>query len=216
MARKVIDWEAVAHDFHSGKTTFQEAAERCFSIPCDKSKRFNDSGTGVWFPYAVTEAEMRKQISAHRWPFYVYALCTHTGAAFYFGKGQRDRIFAHATEAEEGGRSEKCRVIRKLGDRLRYAIVMSCSDERYALGLEALHINADYDNLTNINVGSVDSIVRMDEPVSLYDQMLKTLEETRANIRFVKDQADASARLLVRDHPHLLAMLFPSEVCHGS
>jgi hypothetical protein len=123
------------------------------------SKRFNDAGTGFVIGHALDEAAMREVVAALQWPHYVYVLCSQAGAVFYVGKGSGTRVFDHRKEADSGVQSEKCRVIRALGDRLRYGLYAACQDHDWAVMLESLLIACDYDNLTNIKPGTAASIV---------------------------------------------------------
>lgn len=115
------------------------------------------------FEWAVDETSMRQQIAALEWSYYVYALCDDTGAAFYIGKGRGDRLFQHAIDAAEGESSAKCDAIRGLGERLRFALLLVCEDEPYALGFEAMTIRQHFNALTNKVNGAESAIARMAE-----------------------------------------------------
>lgn len=125
----------------------------------DREKTFDPNGRGPMFPESVSAEEMRVQIKNHRLPFYVYALCAPSGAAFYIGKGSGYRIFEHLNEAAIGKKSAKCDAIRACGKRIRFAIVLSCMDEGMSLCTEGLLIREWYKKLTNIKVPSVFEMV---------------------------------------------------------
>lgn len=132
-------------------------APRASSTP----KTANPRGFGPACAGLLTREQAEAEISRHRWPHYVYALCTHTGAAFYIGKGTGRRLFSHAAEAKTGDQSAKCQMIRLAGDRLRYSILAVCRDEAYALGLEAALIHQSYDDLTNVSRGAASACLGM-------------------------------------------------------
>jgi hypothetical protein len=160
----------------------------------DPAKAFDGSGSGFYIGHALTEQDMRSLVERLRWPFYVYVLCSESGGVFYVGKGTGDRVFHHRREAEAGGASEKCRVIRILGDRLRYGLFAACQDEDWALMLESTLINLDYQNLTNIKPGRVEHIVNacyfdpeLRQAVRHLKQTLLILRRMDAEQRHVED-----------------------------
>lgn len=178
--------------------------------------RIVPGATGPFVPWAVPEAQMREQVADLRWPHYVYALCTHTGVAFYIGKGRGPRLFDHVREAREGGTSEKCRVIRRLGDRLRYGILLACADEPFALGFEAIHIRWSYDVLTNLAPASEAAIECMFDPLDPDVIALGQLLDVLDDVAEMEAANERAARRLVRSYPWLQPRLFPGEAaCRG-
>jgi len=160
--------------------------------------RFLKGMMGANVPHFVTADEMREQIAAHKWPFYVYALCSKDGAGFYIGKGQGGRIFQHAAEAAQGVKSNKCDVIRLLGDDLRYALIASCADEKYALAIETGLIQLYWNRLTNACHGmSFELIDKRPEPTELETQ-IALLAEIGAALKREKEKTDALMRALLR------------------
>lgn len=170
--------------------------------------RILPGGSGPFIPYAVTEAEMRLQIKLHLWPFYVYALCTPTGAAFYIGKGAGHRIFAHAVEAAAGGQSEKCRVIRQLGGDLRYGIVLSCADESYALAFESFHIRGNFDCIANLANGTEQALYGMCDMTEGGRLWAAAHGMVGAALRLMDETEDAAMQVAIK-HPSTRAALFP-------
>lgn len=148
-------------------------------------------------PWAVNETEIRQQLAAHRWPFYVYALCADDGAIFYIGKGQRTRLLDHLATAADGQPGTKHEAIRALGDRVRFAILLSCTDEDAAKAAEAFHIDACWElgTLTNQRRETVASVVASIEreepesPAATLVDTLRILEEASAAV----DRAAARA-----------------------
>lgn len=71
--------------------------------------------------------------------FYVYILARPNGKPFYVGKGQRNRIYVHESEARTDCPCHKCRVIRKIwrngGEVQRYK-VLTTHDETEAYAYE--------------------------------------------------------------------------------
>lgn len=92
--------------------------------------------------------------------FYVYELADPlTGVAFYVGKGQKNRIHQHETEAAKGVHSRKCQRIRDIwaaGQKIERRIVSRHTDENEALQAE-FDLIASYglDSLTNVLPGGV-------------------------------------------------------------
>ena len=103
-------------------------------IPAQRAKQANPGGMGPEMAYLMTAKEAASEVAAHRWPHYVYALCSDTGAAFYVGKGAGPRLLAHAAEAAAGGDSAKCQMIRRAGDRLRLKLATA----EYAVTVEGV------------------------------------------------------------------------------
>lgn len=120
----------------------------------------------------LTEHEMRAQLARLAWPHYVYALCETDGAIFYIGKGYGDRAFDHALEARRGGASPKCQYIRHLGDRVRYAVLLACRDDAFALGFEAAQLLHHRGTLLNLQPPRLSAIERMFDPA---DERVETL-----------------------------------------
>lgn len=71
--------------------------------------------------------------------FYVYVLVRPNGKPFYVGKGTRNRMYKHDTEARKGCECRKCRVIRKIwrngGEIVRYTVIAT-DDEQEAFAAE--------------------------------------------------------------------------------
>ena len=166
------DWDDQCFDVWSELESERKADEASIALDADhglapwfprvveqQGKTFGANGSGLGIGHALTEHEMRNVIGSLKWPFYVYVLCSDSGDVFYVGKGTADRVFCHRREAEAGVQSEKCRVIRCLGDRLRYGLFAVCKDEDWALMLESTLINLDYALLTNVKPGRVEHVV---------------------------------------------------------
>lgn len=161
--------------------------------------------------WAVEETTMRAQLGAMQWGHYVYALCDEAGAAFYIGKGRGDRLFQHSKDAATGRAGAKYEQIRALGAGLRYAILLACKDDPYALGFEALLIRQHFPCLTNETNGSETAIARMNKPFfddSPLGMLLATLMMGAEMLRDI----DMAAARLVAEHPHMRATLFPEDV----
>lgn len=163
-------------------------------IPAQRAKQANPGGMGPEMAYLMTAKEAASEVAAHRWPHYVYALCSDTGAAFYVGKGAGPRLLAHAAEAAAGGDSAKCQMIRRAGDRLRYAIFLVCQDEAFAAGVEAWLINAFYDDLTNIKPGSAAACLAALQPLDPYQIAIAKLEDTLRMLDEAQEATDRAAR----------------------
>jgi len=89
--------------------------------------------------------------------FYIYVLARPDGSPFYVGKGSKNRVHRHDTEARSGHKCHKCNVIRKIwrqGTDVQRYIVFETDDEPEAFAYEreliALH---GRDNLTNVTDG---------------------------------------------------------------
>ena len=163
-------------------------------IPAQRAKRPNPGGMGPVFHGLMTAAEAAKEVAAHRWPFYVYALCSDTGAAFYIGKGTGHRMLAHAAEAADGGDSAKCKMIRAAGQRLRYAVFMVCQDEAFAVGIEAWLINACYEELTNIKPGSAAACMAALQPIDPQQLAIAQIESTLEILEEASAAIDRAAK----------------------
>lgn len=133
----------------------------------------------------LTEGEMRKELSGHQWPHYVYALCVpykDHGVVFYVGKGVGDRVFDHVRQARQGSGSKKSKIIRLFGDRIRFSVLAVCSDDRYASGLEAIIIRNNKDCLLNVANGSMSAIEKMFAPMTLLEQSLLLCDQTKRDL----------------------------------
>lgn len=90
--------------------------------------------------------------------YYVYALIDpRTDAPFYIGKGKGRRINAHELEAQNGGESQKCRVIREINEaglQVKKVKIAEFAREASAYKRERQEIQRiGMDNLTNLTVG---------------------------------------------------------------
>ena len=92
--------------------------------------------------------------------FYVYELIDpRAEEVFYVGKGQKNRLKAHETEAAKGVHSRKCERIRSIWAqslKVEHRIVSRHEDENEALRAE-FDLIAEYglENLTNVLPGGV-------------------------------------------------------------
>lgn len=161
-------------------------------IPVRREKKASPGGFGPRFHDLMTPEEAKASIPRHQWPFYVYALCTHTGAAFYIGKGTGNRLFEHKADADAGGTSAKCQMIRAAGDRLRYALYAVCKDEAYAYGIEACLINAHYDDLTNVQPGTLAAMLKIDDEPQ--DETERILMQTLRTVKEAEDGVNRCAQ----------------------
>ncbi len=88
--------------------------------------------------------------------FYVYILARPNGKPFYVGKGCRNRILRHESDARKGCDCHKCRVIRKIwhdgGEVQRYTVFTTSSEEEahaYEREMIALHGRENLCNQTD-------------------------------------------------------------------
>lgn len=169
----------------------------------NSEKRFNDAGTGFVIGHALDEAAMREVVAGLQWPHYVYVLCSEAGAVFYVGKGTGARVFDHRKEAEAGVQSEKCRVIRALGDRLRYGLFAACQDDDWAVMLESLLINSDYDNLTNIKCGTAASVVTAVFRNPAERETAKAFARIKATLRQMAESQHRAEEWFMRTYPFM-------------
>lgn len=107
--------------------------------------------------------------------FYVYHLIDpRSGAPFYVGKGQRDRIFHHECEARSGSQHPKCALIREIwsvGLEVGRVKVAHFCDEQAAYDFEAAEVERiGPDRLTNlISGGGAPKSPRRRRPVPAVD-----------------------------------------------
>lgn len=130
--------------------------------------------------------------------FYVYVLARPDGRVFYVGKGQKDRIYQHDTEARSGHKCHKCNVIRKIwstGDTVGRVIVYETDNEMAALDCEIFQI-AEYGrkNLTNMTTGGDGVPGYWDIPGTREAQRERTLA-MRQRPEYMAKQAEAMRRL---------------------
>lgn len=202
--RRRLDWEAIERPPLQPADQEEGGLLSWFQrIAPDPAKRFNPRGYGMLLGEAVDESAMAAMVAALRWPHYVYALCSETGAAFYVGKGVGDRAFHHRREAQAGGDSEKCKVIRALGPRLRYCLFAACQDDDWATMLESVLINADYPSLTNIRPGSASSVLGAIYQDQEQRDLALNVERLKAAINKMIDRQAEAERALVAKFPAL-------------
>jgi hypothetical protein len=126
------------------------------------------------------------------WRFYVYELIDpRDGLAFYVGKGQRDRLLAHESDARKGVCSEKCDRIREIwaaGQEVDRLIVAYFRGEQAAYDFEAERVDEyGLDALTNIIPGGGvprGSFIRRPAPPQPWtaETALKTLLRNKATV----------------------------------
>lgn len=110
---------------------------------------------------------------------YVYRLIDpRTGITFYIGRGQGNRVFAHAYDADKETDNEKVdslklrniRAIRSAGFEVQHVIHRHGMDEKAAKEVEAALIDA-YPGLTNIQGGhdGTRGVMHADQIVRIYE-----------------------------------------------
>ena len=121
------------------------------------------------------------------------------------------RALQHEKDASTGCESLKSDFIRACGENLRYTIIASCMDDRFASGLEAIVLLNNSDCLTNVASGSpraVDIMFCAPDPLS---EALASLARTMEIIDEGSRETERLARIHVHRYPWTAAELFPEE-----